>query len=73
MRKKYLVDLREGNGFVPSFNDSMKYMLEQLPECEIDTAVNGELVIIAISKEAASLIEWLSTDCLIVREIGEEI
>lgn len=64
------IDLRDSNGNTKEFNDSMKYMLEALPDCIIREDRDGLITVDLVSEKAITLIMWLyETDCFNVNPL----
>ncbi len=72
MNKIFKVNLRDDNGYVVEFNTAMRYMLEQLPEIEIISETDGELLIKSLSDKSADLLGWLyEIDGLVITREGD--
>lgn len=66
----FKISFNENNGYRKEFNESMRYMVEQLPELLVREEKNDILLVQPLSEQATNLIEWLEkVDCLIVTEI----
>lgn len=66
------INLGKNNGYTKNFNKAMRYMLEQMPECEIVDSKDDEILVKALSNNMANLIDLLNdADCLSMCEIRD--
>lgn len=66
------INFSKNNIYTDKFNESMRYMIEQLPELVVEKEIDNVLLVRSLSEQATALIEWLDGYCLSVTELMSE-